>query len=331
MIKVAAVQAEQEWLNLVNSIKKTCALIVEASKHGAHLVAFPELWICGYPVWIWARPLDPQLNVEYAKNSLIIDSKEMKIIRDCAAENNIMVCLGFSERSAGSLYIAQCLIGSDGELLMTRRKIKPFYMERTIFGDGNGPSLLNVVDSSIGRIGALSCGEHYQPLLKYHTYSQQEQIHVAAWPPLMPYIDGLGPYSMSKEGKSPHCIVRSGLIANEGEAAEQASRIYSIEAQAYTLHSTGMISERGIQKFQSQEVPAFSTCGGGAAAIFGPDGRKLSDDLPGAEEGLVYANLDLDRTVENKALLDLSGHNSRPDLLWLGVNIKDQKPVRSPE
>ncbi|KIM92523.1 hypothetical protein OIDMADRAFT_139519 [Oidiodendron maius Zn] len=310
-IKAAVVQAEPEWLDLQSSVEKTCVMIAEAATNGAKIIAFPELWIPGYPGWIWARPVDFELNIEYTKNSLVVDSEEMRRLCECAAENSIVVCLGFSERSGGSLYIAQCLIGEEGHLLMTRRKLKPVHMERTIFGDANGSSLLNVVPASVGRVGALSCGEHFQPLLKYHTFSQQEEIHVSAWPPVVPFTGGVAPFSMSKE------------------AAEQASRIYSIESQTFTLHSTNIIGERGIEKLRTQQAPIFNIVGGGAAAVFGPDGRKLSNELPGTVEGLVYAYLDFDQILKEKALLDSCGHNSRPDLLWLGVNTDDQKPVRS--
>lgn len=105
-----------------------------------------------------SRPIDFELNIEYFKNSLAVDSSEMQQICQCAAENKVVVCMGFSERYLGSVYIAQCIINSDGALLMTRRKLKPVHMERTIFGDGDGPSLLNVVQTSTGRVGALSCG-----------------------------------------------------------------------------------------------------------------------------------------------------------------------------
>jgi hypothetical protein len=42
--------------------------------------------------------------------------------------------------------------------------------------------------------------EHFNPLVCFSTYSQDEQIHVAAWPPVKAYDGGLLPYSMSSEG-----------------------------------------------------------------------------------------------------------------------------------
>lgn len=52
-IKVAVSQHEPVWLDLQGSVKKTCAIIDEAAKGGAKIVAFPEVWIPGYPAWIW--------------------------------------------------------------------------------------------------------------------------------------------------------------------------------------------------------------------------------------------------------------------------------------
>jgi nitrilase len=78
-----------------------------------------------------------------------------------------------------------------------------------------------------------------------------------------------------------------------------------------------------------QQTGVFSHPGGGDAAIFGPDGRKLTTNLDPTEEGIVYADLDLDLIVKEKAYLDTVGHFSKPELLWLGRNVADQKIVRT--
>jgi nitrilase len=175
-LRVAVTQHEPEWLDLQNSVKKVCGIIAEAAENKADIVTFAEAFIPGYPAWIWysfpcialppgmadhilrTRPLDPALSIQYIKNSLKVDSEEMQTIQDCAAKHGIVVSLGFSENVNNSLYIAQAIIDSDGKLLMKRRKIKATHMERTIFGDASGSSLLNVVPTSIGkRVGALAC------------------------------------------------------------------------------------------------------------------------------------------------------------------------------
>lgn len=56
-------------------------------------------------------------------------------IRSAARAAKIMVVLGYAERDKGSLYMSQTFIGSDGAIMMHRRKFKPTGYERTIFGD----------------------------------------------------------------------------------------------------------------------------------------------------------------------------------------------------
>lgn len=127
----------------------------------------------------------------------------MQKICAAARASRIAVVLGFSENEYDSLYVSQCIISAAGETVVKRRKLKPTHMERTVFGDGGGSSLNNVVEvEGVGRVGALNCWEHMQPLLKYHTMTLREQIHVAAWPPLHAFKEGSqGLYSMTAEGK----------------------------------------------------------------------------------------------------------------------------------
>ncbi|KAK5055159.1 hypothetical protein LTR84_012908 [Exophiala bonariae] len=306
-LRVAVAQYEPEWLDLQGSVKKTCSIITEAAKRGAKILAFPECWITGYPAYIWARPLDPVLTTKYIQNSLAVDSDEMRTIQKCAAANGIVVSLGFSENDHNSVYIAQALIDSDGKILMTRRKLKPTHMERTIFGDSSGNSLINVASTKLGkRVGSLACWEHCQPLLKYHTATQREDIHVAGWPPLSPHA---GPelFSMSKEG----CLC--------------LSQTYAIETQTFVLHSTTVIGQKGIDAMSTAGAILMSSPGGGYSAVVGPDGRLLSEYLEPTEEGLVIADIDTNMTIMARSFLDIVGHYSRPDLLWLGCDTREKK------
>ncbi|KAL7777408.1 hypothetical protein CFE70_007834, partial [Pyrenophora teres f. teres 0-1] len=146
------------------------------------------------------RPVDFELSTAYIRNSLQVDSDEMRRICQSAAEHNIAVVLGFSENYKDSLYISQAIINAKGEIAVLRRKLKATHMERTVFGDGYDSSLHTVVElPDIGRVGALACWEHAQPLLKYHTYHQRESIHVAAWPPVYEHSGGPDLWSMSKQ------------------------------------------------------------------------------------------------------------------------------------
>ncbi|KAG9552513.1 carbon-nitrogen hydrolase, partial [Aureobasidium melanogenum] len=324
--RVAVAQYEPEWLDLRKSVEKTCKIIEEAASGGAELVTFAEAFIPGYPAWIWTRPLDPMLSTKYIQNSLAVDSDEMREIQDCAARNKIVVSLGFSENDNNSLYIAQALIDVDGKMLMHRRKLKATHMERTIFGDASGDSLSNVATTSIGkRVGTLACWEHAQPLLKYNTISQKEEIHCAAWPPIVPHDNGPGLWSMSKEGENVTLLIRvQGLTKSTG--CQSLSQVYAIESQTFVLHATTVISEKGIKIMSTEAGLLMNSPGGGNSAVFGPDGRLLTEPLDSATEGLVFADLDHTTAIFAKSFLDICGHYSRPDLLWLGCDTRKKLP-----
>ena len=165
-----------------------------------------------YLLWLMSsrsRPVDFELCDRYMQNSLVVESPEMEAVRTCARKHKITVALGFSENFHHSLYISQCTIGSTGEILMHRRKILPTHMERTIFGNASGSSLKNVVATDVGQVSQLACWEHTQPLLKYHTITQRAAFHVASWPPVPPCKSKDELWSMSREGQSVICPLKS--------------------------------------------------------------------------------------------------------------------------
>jgi len=55
----------------------------------------------------------------------------------------------------------------------------------------------------------------------------------------------------------------------------------------------------------------------------------MTKPLPADQEGLVYAELPMDMLVTVRHFSDPVGHYSRPDLLWLGVDTREKKHVRS--
>lgn len=56
---------------------------------------------------------------------------------------------------------------------------------------------------------------------------------------------------------------------------------------------------------------------GGFTAIYGPDGSKLTKDIPKDWEGMIYGDLDVDQISYAKSVADPVGHYSRPDLFTL--------------
>ncbi|RDW68214.1 hypothetical protein BP5796_08871 [Coleophoma crateriformis] len=307
--KAAISQAEPIWFDLEGAVKRTIELIEEAAANGASLIAFSEVWIPGYPNFLWGGTYTENMPLvaKYMKNSMSAHGPEMLRIRQAAAANKMHVVLGFSERVGSSLYLAQVLIDAKGDVLLHRRKIKPTHLERTLFGDSTGDSLKTVVDTPLGKIGMLNCWEHLQPLLKYHTYAQGEQVHIAAWP-----------FNGESIGDEPWSLCNE---ANE----VTASRMYAIEGGAFVLVTNQSISSEGLKKNSEGHNAIGKTFmlgggGGGAAAVFGPDGRKLTKDTDPTFDGLIYFDIDLDKIDAAKTLADPVGHYSRPDLLRLVVD-----------
>lgn len=301
-VRVAAIQAEPVWLDLNAGVDQAIELIGRAAEGGAQLVAFGETFIPGYPWWIWLdSPAAGMAYVpRYAQNSMTRDGAEMQRIAEAAARCGVHVVLGFSERAAGSLYMAQAFISDAGEVISVRRKLKPTHVERTVFGEGDG-SDLQVHDTPLGRLGGLNCWEHLQPLTKYAMYSMDEQIHVGAWP------------SFS--------IYRGAACALSPEVNTAASLMYAVEGQTFVVAPTAVIGEAAQELFCDTEAKRqLLQLGGGFARIYGPEGSPLAESLPEDEEGILYADLDPALIAIAKSAADPVGHYSRPDVLRLLVN-----------
>ncbi|MEU9288933.1 carbon-nitrogen hydrolase family protein [Streptomyces sp. NPDC048275] len=303
--RVAAVQAEPVWLDAGATVEKTIGLIEEAADQDVSLVAFPETWIPGYPLFLWLGPVAGQMPyiARYHANSPAVDGKHITAIRQAARRTGVTVALGYSEKDYGSLYMAQTLIGPDGSVLLHRRKLKPTHVERSLFGESDG-SDLKVVQTPLGRIGALNCWEHLQPLNKYALYAQHEQVHIAAWP-------AFGLYK--------------GIAYALGAEANMAvTQTYALEGGCFVIAPTQVLSERGIETFATtDEQRALLTAGAGSARIFGPDGSPLGKPLDEHAEGFVVADIDLSLIDLAKNAADPAGHYAKTDATRL---LHDDRP-----
>lgn len=301
-VRVAAVQAESVPLDLAGGVDKVIALISEAAAAGAELVAFPETFLPGYPWWVWFDSVAAGMAYvpQYAANSMTRDGAEMKRIRQAAAEHGTHVVLGFSERDGGSLYMAQAFVSAAGDLIGVRRKLKPTHVERTVFGEGDG-SDLQVHDTALGKLGALNCWEHLQPLVKYAMYSQGEEIHVASWP--------------SFAGN------RESARAFGPEVNTAASMMYAVEGQVFVVAPCAVTGAATIETYCDTEAKRqMLQLGGGFARIYGPEGSPLAEPLPETAEGILYADLPAFLVAIAKSCADPVGHYSRPDVLRLWIN-----------
>lgn len=309
IVRVAAVQAAPVQMNLNASIDKAIGLAEQAREKGCDLIAFGEAWLPGYPwhIWLGAPVWGFQFVKAYFENSLELGSREYQRLADTAKRLKIMIAMGYSERAGGSLFLSQCLIGADGELIYARRKLKPTHVERSVFGEGYGEDLM-VADTPLGKIGMLCCWEHIQPLSKYAMYSQNEAIHVAAWPA----------FSVYKEQ----------AFALGKEVNMSASQLYAVEGQNFVISATSVIDQATLDILQVTDANAgMLQLGGGSAMIFAPDGRRMAEYLDEYAEGLQIVDLPMEAIIYAKSVADPAGHYSKPESTQLLLHKRSRRPV----
>ncbi|MDY7099925.1 MAG: carbon-nitrogen hydrolase family protein [Actinomycetota bacterium] len=299
-VRVAAVQAEPVWLDMEATVDKVIDLIGEAASNGAELVAFPETFVPGYPwhIWLDSPAAGMALVPAYHANSPRADGPQIARIAAAAGRAGIAVVLGYSEKGAsGSLYMGQAIIDATGTLRRSRRKLKPTHVERSVFGEGDG-SDLDTWDLGFGRVGALNCWEHLQPLSKYALFSLGEDIHCASWPTFSLY--------------------RGAAHALGPEVNNAASMVYAVEGQVFVVAPCAIVGEAGRALFC--DTPAKEQMllqGGGFARIYGPDGSMLAEPLSEDAEGILYADCEPALQAIAKSAADPTGHYSRPDVTRL--------------
>lgn len=311
--RVAAVQAVPVYMDAAATTAKSITLMEQAAGQGVALVAFGEAWLPGYPYWVW---LDgtfanmPRFHA-YQAASVTVPGPEVDTLCAAAARLGIHVVMGISERAGGTLYLSQIGIDDTGALLFTRRKLRPTLAERMVYGEGNGSDLC-VVQTNLGRIGALCCWEHMNPLGKYAMYAQHEQVHIAAWP------------SFGLDASSPHAL--------GSEVNNAISRVYAVEGQCYVIAPTSIIDDATLAAVADRAGhSAPFRAGGGCARIYAPDGRSLGTPLPETVEGLVVADVDLEYINMAKIAADPVGHYARPDVLRLWFNAAPAPCVENAE
>jgi nitrilase len=306
--RLAVVQKAPVFLDRDQTLRHVVADIAEAAAGGAALVVFPEAYIPGYPIWTWRlRPggdfgMSEELHAGLLKAAVSLDGDQLSPVMDAAAEHKVTVVLGINERdtefSGATLYNTVVVIGPDGRLLNRHRKLMPTNPERMVWGFGDA-SGLRVVDSPCGRLGTLLCWENYMPLARYALYAQGVEIHVA---PTYDSGDGwLGTLQhIAREGG---CWVVGCGCAFRGQDVPDA---FPHKAELY-----GESAEWVNQ---------------GDSVVVAPGGKIVAGPLR-AEQGLLYADADLDRVAASRRSLDVAGHYARPDVFTLHVDRRRRSPA----
>ena len=133
--------------------QKAVSLIAEAAGAGAQLIAFPESFVPGFPVWaaVQAPIKSHDFFKRLAANSIAVPGPEVEQLCAAAREHGIVVSIGISERSpasVGCLWNSNLLIGADGALLNHHRKLVPTFYEKLIWANGDGAGLQGLRDGN---------------------------------------------------------------------------------------------------------------------------------------------------------------------------------------
>ncbi|MBI2882172.1 MAG: carbon-nitrogen hydrolase family protein [Candidatus Tectomicrobia bacterium] len=303
-LRVAAVQAAPVFLNREGTVEKSCRLIEEAGSRGARLVGFPEGFIPAHPVWYHFRPATEKgsyrMARELVKNSVEIPGPATEALCAAARRADCCVVMGVCEKrpgTLGTLYNSQLFIDNRGRILGKHQKVMPTLGERLVHTGGFGDTL-RAFDTEFGKVSGLICGENSNPLAIFALAAQGTCIHVASWPnhfaPTSPYM---------------------------GEVVLLSSRSLAYKANCFVLNCCSTISEemRQILPYQEADRVFLEEAGhDGGSCIVNPHGRVIAGPL-GGEEGILYADIDLEDVVQAKLSHDYVGHYNRADIFTLTV------------
>jgi predicted amidohydrolase len=305
----AAVQAAPVWMDSAATVAKACELIREAAARGAHLVAFPEVFVPAYPYWNWLlTPFEgSRFFRELYKQSILVPGEETRRLCAAARAHGCYVVIGVNERSPismGTIFNTNLVIGPDGRLLGAHRKLVPTFAEKLTWGYGDGSSV-RCYDTELGRLGTLACGENTNTLARYALLAQGEQIHVANYPGF--------PFT------SRYAMTEAIRIRGAGHAFEGKVFVV-VSSSVVTKDIVDSVCVRDDQRRQMEERPA------SISVIYGPDGQPICEPLIDAE-GIVYGEIELEKEIEPKQFHDIVGHYNRFDVFSLHLNRRQIQPL----
>ena len=310
VVKVAAVQACPVFLEREATTEKAGQRIREAGKNGARVIVFPEGFIPAHPVWYHFHPgtgpIAIKMSVELFKNSVEIPGPEVTALCEAARDAKAYVIMGVCEKrknTDGTMYNTQIFIGPDGNYLGKHQKVMPTVGERYVHALG-GADTFGVIQSEFGPISGLLCSENSNPLEIFALTAEGTRIHGAAWP-----------NHWSKLQKSMK------------EYVAIATLNFAQVAKCFVISSCATVNEDMIKKMQltqeEEEILRQPEYAGGSM-IAAPSGKLIAGPM-GNEEGILYADLDLELCARHKLEHHFSGHYNRPDIFQLSINKQTPK------
>lgn len=301
--KAAVVQAASDPFDPAASAAKAASLIREAAAAGARLAVFPEAFVGGYPKGAsfgtpvgMRKPEGRRDFQRYHEAAVALDGPEVALIAEATAETGLFVVIGVIERDGGTLYCTALFFdGADG-LVAKHRKLMPTGAERLIWGFGDG-STMPVLDTPLGRVGAVICWENYMPAMRMAMYAKGISIWCA-----------------------PTADDRDGWLAS--------MRHIALEGRTFVLSACQHITRSAFPDDYDCALgndPDTVLMRGGSC-IIGPLGDVLAGpDFAG--ETILYAEIDTEEVVRGKYDFDVTGHYARPDIFSLTVDERAKPPV----
>lgn len=301
LIKVAAAQLTPAFLNKDKTVKKACEAILEAGNKGAKLIVFSEAFISGYPDWVWLIPNSKgadlnELYIKLVENAVSVPDESTEKLCKAAKKAGINVVMGMNERntesSNSSLFNSLLFINSEGTIIGKHRKLIPTGGERMIWAQGDGSTLCSY-NTNAGKLAGLICWENFMPLVRNAIYESGAQILAA------PTWD-----------KSPNWQQSVQHIAREGGLF--------VISTCMVLKMKDIPDEYEFKKLYPKGREWITT---GNSCIVAPNGKVIAGPLE-AEEGILYADIDLNQVIAAKRMFDAVGNYSRPDVFKFAIKEK---------
>lgn len=307
-MKTCVIQQPPVYLDLEKSIARARDIIAAAAADGARLVVFPEAWFPGYPTFVWrlapgaGMGKTDEMFARLQDNAIDRIGGGLAPLQEAAAEHGVVLVLGYNEIDSGvsgsTLFNSCAIIDADGRIANNHRKLMPTNPERMIWGFGDA-SGLRVVDTAVGRIGALICWENYMPLARFALYAQDIDILCApTW--------------------------------DSGETWLATMQHIAREGGCWVVGCATALEVADIPKavpYRDELFPDGSEwINPGDAVVYKPFGGQVAGPMR-REKGVLTAEIDPEAARAARRKFDVSGHYARPDIFTLNVDRTPQRPA----